>query len=527
MILLPVIERELRAAARRSFTYHLRVLGVLALLVALVLFVVRGNLGPGVGLELFRWLHSALFLAIWTLVPLLCIDVISRERREGTLPLLFLTPLNARDIVYAKTLAQGLRTLTLWLAVLPVLAVAFLAGGVSWMEVLFSALINFSAACLALAAGLAASARNRVWTRALALGLILAVGSLLVFLAIVPWVVQLAVYGRWLADSAEEGSLSQGFALAVNSNGAWQDLLTAGRSSVPAMAGFGALALISLLFFLLMVRFAAWSTRRFWREQPLSERAARLQARLCRPIFFQRALRRWLNWQLRRNPIGWLEQRSWTGRLVVWSWLAVVICVYSSLFANLGLYQRGFHGLQSVMALVLAASIALSAAGSFRRERETGVLELLLVAPIREWQIIGGRVRGLWSQFLPSVLLLYSVWLYAATFLGGRDELPTILQYAVTFATLPVVGLYFSLATANFIAAFLATLLLQVIVPQVLAQLCAWACEPPVGAPPGNEPGLLELVVSVLLQVLISLFVAWRLHHNLKRRTFALETRDR
>jgi len=527
MILFPVIERELRAAARRPFTYHLRVFGVLALLVALGLFVSRGDLGPGFGKELFRWLHGALFLAIWALIPLLCMDVISGERREGTLPLLFLTPLKARDIVYAKTLTQGLRTLTLWLAVLPVLAVAVLAGGVSWMEVLISALVNFGAACLALAAGLAASARSRVWTRALALVLILGVGFLVLFLAMVPWVLQLVMDRKWPAGFADEWSLSEGFALAVNSDGAWQDLLTRGRSSAPALAGFGGVASASFLIFLWVVRFAAWNMKRTWREQPRSERMARFEARLVRPILFRHALRRWLKWQLRRNPIGWLEQRSWTGRLVVWSWLAVVICVYTSLFANLGVYQRAFHSLQSALALVLAASIALSAAGSFRRERETGVLELLLVAPIREWQIIGGRVRGLWSQFLPSVLLLYGVWLYAATFLGGRDELLTLLQYTVTFATLPVVGLYFSLATANFIVAFLATLLLQVLVPQLLAQFCAYACESFKGAPPGIEPALLEFIVSILLQVLFSLLVAWRLHRNLKRRAFALDTRDR
>jgi len=61
--------------------------------------------------------------------------------------------------------------------------------------------------------------------------------------------------------------------------------------------------------------------------------------------------------------------------------------------------------------------MAGSAAGSFRRERDTGVLELLLVAPLRESQLIGGRLRALWGRFLPSIILLCGVWIYVGTFL--------------------------------------------------------------------------------------------------------------
>src|SRR5215472_1339328 len=100
MILLPVIERELRASARQSFTYLLRVLGALALLLVIGWFGLRGELGPDCGGDLFRALHAAIFFAIRLLAPLLTADCISRERREGTLPLLFLTPLKPPSIVW-------------------------------------------------------------------------------------------------------------------------------------------------------------------------------------------------------------------------------------------------------------------------------------------------------------------------------------------------------------------------------------------------------------------------------------------
>src|SRR5206468_1203063 len=156
------------AEARHDFTYWLRLAGASALLVVFVLTLADQRLSaPQLGAILFGNLHTALVFAIWMLVPLLTADCISRERREGTLGLLFLTRLSAQDIVAAKTLAHALRALTLWLAVLPVLMIPFLLGGVTWMEALLSVAISFSAVCWALSAGLVASAWSKSWLRSL------------------------------------------------------------------------------------------------------------------------------------------------------------------------------------------------------------------------------------------------------------------------------------------------------------------------------------------------------------------------
>src|SRR6267154_12327 len=129
MPFLPVIERELRSSSRQAFTYYLRALGVGALLLASLLFGLDQGFEPNLGSKLFGSLHFTLFCAIWIIVPLLTADCISRERREGTLGLLFLTRLRGPDIVVAKGLAHGLRALTLWIAVLPVVAIPFMLGG--------------------------------------------------------------------------------------------------------------------------------------------------------------------------------------------------------------------------------------------------------------------------------------------------------------------------------------------------------------------------------------------------------------
>lgn len=217
MILLPAIERELRAAARHPFTYSLRVLGVMALLVVFGLMVLEDGLGRGAGGKLFAYLHCALFFSIWILGPLLTADCISRERREGTLPLLFLTPLRPRDIVNAKGMAHGLRAFTLWLAVIPLLTVPFLLGGISWPELALSVLVNFSSICLAIAAGLVGSAASKTWTQAMSLALVLSVILLVLYLCWLPffvaglapgWALRGTLYGRGLGFSGAFGFVS-------------------------------------------------------------------------------------------------------------------------------------------------------------------------------------------------------------------------------------------------------------------------------------------------------------------------------
>jgi len=68
----PVIHRELRAEARHTFNYWLRVLGasVLLLIVGIMMLDQQANAAK-LGANLFGKLNTALFIAIWVLVPLL------------------------------------------------------------------------------------------------------------------------------------------------------------------------------------------------------------------------------------------------------------------------------------------------------------------------------------------------------------------------------------------------------------------------------------------------------------------------
>src|SRR5687767_6177989 len=112
MTLLPVIVRELRSQSRQPATYWLRLVAAGAVFGAFVLlllrlarenvvFAVAGAVGIGganpfseFGAVLFGLLNATIFVCNAFLAPLLTADCISREQREGTLGLLFLTKLN-------------------------------------------------------------------------------------------------------------------------------------------------------------------------------------------------------------------------------------------------------------------------------------------------------------------------------------------------------------------------------------------------------------------------------------------------
>ena len=484
MVFLPVIERELRASARHSFTYYLRTLAAGALLLASLYFGLEGGFESSFGGMLFGYLHFTMFYAIWILVSLLAADCISRERREGTLGLLFMTGLRGPDIVIAKSIAHGLRALTLWVAVAPVLTIPFLLGGVNWQEAMLSLAINSSAMCWALAAGVLASAWSKTWGRAVLRAAIFALFFLLVMAVVTGE--GLATFLRsgrasfWSSPTAALFDIGTanwdfvfvvgiGFITNLSHNFATFVFRTVTNGQLVWLAAL--IFTISLLGLVTAILLAGAKTRRIWREPPPSHQQVWLHQTFCTPVVWISFFRRWMKRKLEANPIGWLEQRTWSGRLITWGWLAVIVSLYSVVLTDPGFFQRTTAP-QNVMASMLVISMAISTAGSFRRERESGVLELLLVSPLRERTIISGRLRGLWGQFLPAFGLLLVVWYYLASISWTRGEAAgPIAFYATTFFSLPVIGLYFSLRCSTFMTALLGTLGACFVLPLVVGSV--------------------------------------------------------
>ena len=191
MTFLPIVERELRVAARKPNTFWLR---IIAALVALTI----GGGGLGLTMTLpfgMTQLGSVLFgLLTWlSLAAALSAglfftsDCVSEEKRDGTLGFLFLTDLRGYDVVLGKLLATSLRCFFALLAIFPILAITMLMGGVAapqfWKTVL--ALVN--ALFFSLAVGMFVSAISRDSQKAL--------GATLLFLL-------LLIFGGPVVDTA-------------------------------------------------------------------------------------------------------------------------------------------------------------------------------------------------------------------------------------------------------------------------------------------------------------------------------------
>jgi ABC-type transport system involved in multi-copper enzyme maturation permease subunit len=554
MNLTPVIGRELRSQSRSPFTYYLRVIGVVAAIVVAASVVLDGISPDRMGPLLFQRLHQTFFVAIWILVPMLTADCISMERREGTIGLLFLTPLKPFEIVLSKAAAGGIRAFTFWLSTLPVLAIAFMAGGVTWLEGVASVLINAAAILCALCAGFVASSLCKRWSSAMvaALGLsgIMSAGFIgasgCLYIAAFPFWKHFAwpSYMRILRQERKfeyfqifAGGTYVDLDIA-NSNGHVSTVLT------PAGCGIylGTICVVTLCSFLLLILsawFAAWYLKRVWQEGPPSATRAKIEHSLMTPRFGVAFFKRWLNRKLEKNPIGWLEMRSWTGRTVAWGWFAVVISFYTAAFRSQGMTYL-VPRVQELMMWGIFGVLALVSSGSFHRERETRVLEILLASPVSTWDIISGRLRGLWGQMLPSLILMIFVWFsYGGVGFGILTQYNDpasafrarwLIQCCSGFIALPVIGLYYSLRRRTFAASVASTLFmgfLPVIVLETFKILLtalygpSWWFLGMSGALGNPWAGILWSPVFIpFVQLLIALRCGVRLYQNLEHRKF-------
>src|SRR5438093_7070631 len=95
---------------------------------------------------------------------------------------------------------------------------------------------------------------------------------------------------------------------------------------------------------------------------------------------------------LTRNPIGWLQQYSWSARLVKWGWCLGIVLLECVLVTDRSL-SNVWDG-QYLLASLLILGVAFTASGSFREECQTGAMELLLVTPLKVPQKhSGGRLN--------------------------------------------------------------------------------------------------------------------------------------
>jgi ABC-type Na+ efflux pump permease subunit len=458
----PVVQRELREGARRPVNHRLRFWSVAV--GTLVLWVTVANSDKSswqLGGWLFASLHTLLLGLIFLIVPALAADCISREKREGTLGLLFLTPLSAGGIVAGKALALALRAFTLWLAVLPLLAIPFLTGGITWFDAFSALSLEFCATVLCLAAGLLASSLARERNTAFLLAFLFAA----LFLCLFGQLFLLILFAGWRGSAFLKGVDWWDFIQGTMS-------LFSGLLDIRGLAGWSALASVSgvlgriwvslcwagppvtLLIFYLIARFAARRVERSWQDKVPSLRRESLLRRYCTPLFqrrFRRKMQRSLDW----NPIAWLQQYSWKARLGKWGLcLAFLLAEYPALNAS----RSWREATQTTLLWIMAGIFTFVGVSGFLEEKRSGALELILVTPISVNKLIFGRVWGLWKQFLPAGLVL-ALFFLCDEWNGDAFSDAVAVAFILAFAllSLPVFATYFALRVKNLMAAAVLT----------------------------------------------------------------------
>jgi ABC-type transport system involved in cytochrome c biogenesis permease component len=391
MTVLPVVERELRVAARRRGTYWSRFTAgtIGAGLAAFTLLSVTGS-NEDIGGDLFAVVGTVVFLYAAFAGTLATCDCLSEEKREGTLGLLFLTDLKGRDVVLGKLAATSLNVFYGMLAVLPMLAIPFVLGGVTHAEMLRVVLVSINLLFFFLSIGLFVSSlcRQDNW----ALGL-----SSLIALALVvggPMASQIPRFP--FPDAALFSSPACACFLAF-------DPLYSAKVGNPHAAFWGNVALTQLyawVFFWL----ACWIVPRSWQDAVVGKRARwREGTRSSRNARRRAEL-------LEINPFLWRVARSGRKRLMVWLALVVSALLFILCFHWFSgdLWDPGADFfLLLPLGLLLKVWLAAEAGRTFSEDRRGGGLELLLSTPLAERQIVRGQLLALWRQFaLPAGVVL-------------------------------------------------------------------------------------------------------------------------
>ena len=515
----PVVQRELREGARRRVNRRLRSASAGLGTVALWLTINGSNRPVAVaGGWLLGSLNTFLLGLIFLVVPALTADCLARERREGTLGLLFLTPLSAGGIIAGKVLAQALRAFTLWLAVLPLLTIPFITGGIRWVDALSACSVEFCGAVLCLAAGLLASSLARERTVAFLLAYLLSALFWLLFTQVFLFV--LFVTWRGFAGLKDVGIWAWGreglplFSGLLNLRGlaAWSSL-----ASISARLGqiWLWLCWLSPAVVLLVCGatglLASLRLSRSWQERGPSARRESLLARYCTPLFKQRFARR-RGRVLDSNPVAWLQEYSWKARVSKWG-----LCLFF-LLAEWGAAAFPREGRDFIFLLllwVLAGCCTFEGISGFLEEKRSGSLELLLVTPLSSNKIILGRAWGLCKQWLPSALVLATLhvpWRWSED-PDWADNVAWVAIVVCGFFALPFFATYFALRVKHLVAAALLT----------WAALCVPVCFAasalqfvPVNAASGLLPPILLVFEALFVWLACRL-----LQHSLARRIYA------
>ncbi|MEI8039930.1 MAG: ABC transporter permease subunit [Verrucomicrobiota bacterium] len=411
MTFLPIVVRELRVASRRRSTYWQRSGTALAVMAigAWLFFVMQHEPPHRVAQFLFGLLTGGAVLYCLFSGVRYTADCLSEEKREGTLGLLFLTDLKGYDVVSGKLAATSLSSFYAVLAVVPMLALPLLLGGVTPGEFGRMALVAINTLFFSLAAGICVSALCRNARRAMGMTFLL----ILLFAAGFP-----AIWA-WLAFVGRAKQVSGIFLLPSAGCNYYTAFDATYNTMRQARLFWGSLLLVHSLGWIFLA-LASVIAPRTWQDRPAGAQRLRWKDRLrlwsyggsAERAAFRREL-------LDQNAYFWLVARGRFKPALVW---AVLTLLAGGWAWGLAKYHRDW--LSEFMCLITGALLNVLLKGwmasetgrQLAEDRTQGTLELLLSTPMTVHDLLRGQLLALKRQFLgPLIVVLAAFFAFMVT----------------------------------------------------------------------------------------------------------------
>lgn len=452
MVILPIVERELRRATRQKSTYRIRMLtAIIAAAMGLIFLAqgafIGGSYGARIGGTLFRVLAYLIFGLAQLSGVFLAADCISQEKREGTLGLLFLTDLRGYDVVLGKFTAAGLRAFYSLLAALPIMAFPLFMGGVTGSEYWRVSLSLVNALFFSLALGVLVStfSRNGTGTMRLTFSLLFLLVVALPFANLFLSRMGLGPMGSYSNDLmvlSPYGAFNNGFATAYY---------------LPR--GFYLHSLLATnLCAWLMLGISSWALPRVWQDNGKAFAArTKVQPQVAvasaKLRFSESEKRRVL---LNENPVTWLASRNsnavWIRILTLLAIVASVLCLLVT--TNLGpvgsAKMLGVGVVISTYGWILKLMLVFESCRFYNESRRDGAIELLMSTPLTGARIVAGHSKALTKLFfwptvvyvsLSCVSMAYSLFIGDKFFGSPRNFASSSVTFSLIGMRLPLFAL--------------------------------------------------------------------------------------
>jgi ABC-type transport system involved in multi-copper enzyme maturation permease subunit len=495
MIWLPVVERELRVASRRRSTYRVRLLALLAVGLVFGWTVMGLRQSELVTNYQGQWLFTALAIPVALFSILIGVfstsDCISVEKREGTLGLLFLTDLKGFDIIGGKLVASSLNAFYALIAVLPILGLPIMAGGV--------AIGQFAKLVLAL------------------LTVIIFSLSIGVFVS---------TYARDERQSAFYTLVLLGLATLVPFGPGCCVAAALAGSSWTQQIYWSSIALVWLVNVLFLFA-ASREAPRSWQEKaPSADRQ-----RPSKPPYTRSEMKR----LIALHPFTWLALRGEPKRKLAWLFVLAMVGLWflawlqSIMNAGSGVMfdpETVIPGVSMVNTFV-KVWIAAEASRRFVEDRRGNAFEILLSTPMNTTHVLRGQWLALLEQFRGPILALaaaesllgffaarhqtgMSFWIYTAAILLVLDSI------AVAWA-----GIFFGAVSKGRIRAIAMSVIVILSIPWLLSRLPSGAIFTPgmrgfhIAIVP--QVILFRLIIHLIVDSIVIVKGRAYLHKNLRR----------